>query len=172
VSRPPLADAFGHHVWASLRLIDTCLALTPEQLAASVPGTYGSILDTVRHLVSADRSYLELLSGGAVQPIDAAVEDAMDLAALRTVMAENGHVWTTAAVLGLDPTLVLTRRRADGSTSSAPVGIRLAQVIHHGTDHRSQICTALTTLGVTPPEIDVWDFAATEGRLKDTPPNA
>ena len=40
------------------------------------------------------------------------------------------------------------------------MGIRLAQALHHGTDHRSQICTALTTLGVEPPEIDVWAFAA------------
>jgi uncharacterized damage-inducible protein DinB len=170
VSRPPLADAFGHHVWASLKLIDTCSSLAPDQLTATMPGTFGGILDTMRHLVGADRSYLELLSGGAVQAIDEAVENAMDLAALRAVMAENGHIWATPAVLGLDPTLVLTRHRDDGSTSSAPVGIRLAQVIHHGTDHRSQICTALTTLGVTPPEIDVWDYAASDGRLKDTPP--
>ena len=44
-----LDDAFAHHVWASLRLIDTCLVLTPEQLNAPVPGTYGSILETMRH---------------------------------------------------------------------------------------------------------------------------
>ncbi len=44
-----------------------------------------------------------------------------------------------------------------GSESHAPLGIRLAQVLDHGT-HRSQICTALTTLGVEPPDIDVWDF--------------
>ena len=49
-----LADAFDHHVWATLRVIDACLALTPEQLQTNVPGTYGSILDTVRHLVGAD----------------------------------------------------------------------------------------------------------------------
>ena len=39
-----LADAFGHHVWATLRLIDVCLDLTPEQLETEVPGTFGSIL--------------------------------------------------------------------------------------------------------------------------------
>ena len=39
------------------------------------------------------------------------------------------------------------------------MGIRLAQAIHHGTDHRSQVCTALTTLGIEPPAIDVWDYA-------------
>ena len=56
------------------------------------------------------------------------------------------------------------RHREDGSETHAPLGIRLAQVVHHGTDHRSQICTVLTTLGIEPPPIDVWDFADHDGR--------
>jgi hypothetical protein len=36
-----LDDAFAHHVWATLLLVDVCLKLSPEQLDAAVPGTYG-----------------------------------------------------------------------------------------------------------------------------------
>ena len=43
-------------------------------------------------------------------------------------------------------------------------------MIHHGTDHRSQICTALTTLGVEPPLIDVWAFGLQTGRVVETSP--
>ena len=50
MTRTVLQDAFGHHVWATLRLIDACLALTPDQLEMTVPGTYGSILATMRVL--------------------------------------------------------------------------------------------------------------------------
>ncbi len=46
----------------------------------------------------------------------------------------------------------------------APLGMRLAQVIHHGTDHRSQVCTALTSLGIEPPEIDVWAWGEATNR--------
>ena len=166
MTRPILADALGHHVWATLCLIDACLPLTDEQLAAAVLGTFGSILDTVRHLVGADRSYLELLSGGTVPGID---EDAMDLPALRAAMAANGPVWAGVVAGDLDPDQVVIRHREDGSESHAPLGIRLAQVTHHGTDHRSQICTALTNLGITPPEIDAWDFAWQEGRMSEVP---
>ena len=60
---------------------------------------------------------------------------------------------------------MVVRRRDDGSESHAPLTIRLAQVIHHGTDHRSQVCTALTALGVTPPDIDAWSYAWKDGRL-------
>jgi uncharacterized damage-inducible protein DinB len=166
MSRSVLADAFDHHVWATLRLIDACLPLTAEQLASPVPGTYGSIRDTVRHLVGADCSYLELLSGGTVSPID---EDAMDLVALRLAMEANGPAWAEVLAGDLDPDVVIVRRRDDGSEGHAPLGIRLAQAIHHGTDHRSQVCTALTNLGITPPEIDAWDFAVAGGRFRDVP---
>ena len=45
----PLGDAFSHHIWATERLIDACATLTPEQLAASVPGTFGPIAATLAH---------------------------------------------------------------------------------------------------------------------------
>ena len=151
MSRSILADAFDHHVWATLRVLDACLALSDEQLGTTVPGTYGSILDTMRHLVGADASYLELLSDGRVQPID---EDSMSLGELRPVMEANGAVWAEVIAAAGDPDRMVVRVRDDGSTSTAPLGIRLAQVVHHGTDHRSQVCTALTSLGITPPEID------------------
>jgi uncharacterized damage-inducible protein DinB len=169
MTRTVLADAFGHHTWATLRIIDVCSGLSEEQLASSVPGIYGPIIDTMRHLVGADRSYLQLLSDGAVQGID---EDAMDLAALRAVMEADGPLWEGIVTRDIDPDVMLTRHRDDGSESEAPLGIRLAQVIHHGTDHRSQICTALTNLGVEPPEIDVWDYAWSQGRLRETEPTA
>ena len=46
-----LDDAFAHHTWATGRLIEACQALSPEQLDSTVPGTYGSIIATMRHLV-------------------------------------------------------------------------------------------------------------------------
>ncbi len=164
-----MTDAFDHHVWATLELIDACLPLTPAELDTAVPGTYGSILDTLRHLVGADANYLRVLSDGAIAPID---EGPMGPAELRAEMATHGPAWSALLARGLDPDLVLIRRRDDGSETHAPVGIRLAQALHHGTDHRSQICTALTTLGVEPPAIDVWDYALHAGTLVEIPPSS
>ena len=160
-----LQDAFGHHVWATLTLMDTCAGLTPEQLETEVPGTFVSILGTLRHTVGADRSYLWVLTGGALPEVD---EESMDLAALREVMAEDGPAWADYLAGDLDPEGFVVRHRDDGTDSGAPLTIRLAQVIHHGTDHRSQVCTALTSLGIEPPAIDAWDYAWKDGRLTET----
>ena len=167
-----LKDAYGHHVWATLRLIDACLELTPEQLGTTVPGTYGSILDTMRHLVGADASYLHVISGGRAPSIDDDEEERMDLADMRKAMERHAPIWADVVQEDLDPDAVAVRRRPDGSEGHAPLGIRLAQVIHHGTDHRSQICTALTTLGIEPPLIDAWDFGEQDGRVFDVPPES
>lgn len=162
MTRTVLHDAFDHHVWATIQVIDACLALPPEQLDTTVPGTYGSIVETLRHLIGADASYLWVLSDGRRPEIE---EAEMDLAELRTAMEESGQQWTAVADRDLDPEEIVVRHRDDGTDSHAPRSIRLAQVLHHGTDHRSQVCTALTSLGVEPPAIDVWDFAAKDDRI-------
>jgi uncharacterized damage-inducible protein DinB len=166
MTRSPLADAFGHHVWATLKLFDSLADLTPDQLQTSVPGTYGSILETAQHLVGSDCSYLFVIGGGAHPRID---EETMDLAHLRAEMEINGPAWMEVLDHEIDPEEMLLRVRDDGSTLLAPKGIRLAQVLHHGTDHRSQICTVLTQLGIEPPLIDVWDYGEAYGRLEETP---
>ncbi len=156
-----LGDAFAHHIWATERLIDECAGLTPEQLKTPAPGTYGSILDTLRHLVRSDRWYLSFFpSGEGLAPIEKAEAN---LAELRSAMATNATAWTELLAGELNPDADI-EELDDGWEIHSPVGVRLAQVIHHGTDHRSQVCTALTSLGVTPPEIDVWAFARATGR--------
>ena len=165
MTTPVLSDAFAHHAWATVRLLDVCAALTADQLATMVPGTFGSIIDTLRHLVGADASYLFVLSDGAAAEIE---EAGMGVAELRAAMAERGPAWASLVAGDLDPDRNVVRHRDDGTDSHAPLGIRLAQVLHHGTDHRSQVCTALTTLKMEPPAIDAWDFADSQGRLSVT----
>ena len=169
MTRPTFSDAFAHHAWATLTLIDSCRPLTDQQLGTALPGTYGAILDTMRHLVAADAGYLHALTDGRFPTIDA---DAMGIDELRAEMERHGPAWAEVLAADADPDRIVIRRYDDGSSTHAPVGIRLAQAVHHGTDHRSQVCTALTSLGIQPPEIDAWDFALADGRLVETPPTA
>jgi uncharacterized damage-inducible protein DinB len=159
---PLLADAFGHHVWATIRLLDACAALDDAQLATTVPGTYGSIIDTARHLVGGDVFYLDVLRGGEPEPFNKA---GSDITTLRAVMEAHDAVWQGLIAGDLDPTTAVIEYEASGYETHAPLGIRLAQALYHGADHRSQVCTALTVIGIEPPAIEVWDFAAQDGRM-------
>ena len=163
-----LADAFGHHVWATLRLIDACEALTAEQLETTVPGTYGSIVATLRHTVGADSWYLFRTSHGRTTPVEEDVEATLGIRELRALMVSHGEVWPTVLADDPDPDEMIVSRRDDGSENLASMGLRLAQALHHGTDHRSQICTALTSLGIEPPAIDAWDYGTEVGLVTDS----
>ena len=57
-----LTPLFQQHRWAMLTLIDFCIGLTNEQLAASLPGHYGSISDTWGHLT--EEGFLAAAEGG------------------------------------------------------------------------------------------------------------
>ncbi|MEP6477174.1 MAG: hypothetical protein ABJC60_07855 [Actinomycetota bacterium] len=58
------------------RLIDACRGLSPEQFETSVPGPYGAILDTMRHLVDGDSTYLVWLTGDRSHTVE---QDGMGL---------------------------------------------------------------------------------------------
>jgi uncharacterized damage-inducible protein DinB len=88
-------------------------------------------------------------------------------------MERNGAAWSHLPRQDLEPEAVLIEvDDDDGYQKHAPIGIRLAQAIHHGTDHRSQIRTALTSLGLKPPAIDAWDFGLDDGRVVEVPPSS
>jgi len=160
-------DAFGHHVWATEKMLDACAGLTDEQLATTVPGTYGSILDTLRHLVGADGGYLHLLTDGKVAEL--ADEEHASVADLQAAMPAFREGYASVLADDADLDAEIARHRDDGSTSYAPLSIRLAQAVQHGTDHRSQISTALTTLGIEPPDLDMWAYADSGHRLAKVP---
>ena len=156
-------EAIAHHIWATEQVIDRCADLTPEQLATPAHGTYGPIIDTLRHLVRTDIWYLTFFPVEQPAPIEENAEPS--LVELRSAITRNGALW--AEVLGgAHDGDEETVEHGEGWKFYAPVGLRLAQVVHHGTDHRSQVCTALTSLGLAPPEIDLWAYGEATGRTR------
>lgn len=162
-----LSDAFRHHIWATERVLEACASLTPEQLEMPVPGTYGSIIDTLRHIVQADSFYLTIFTNGRVALIDR--DAGLGVDELRSRFAAYGPEYEALLAGAPDPDADVIERGDDGSEFHSKMGLRLAQVVHHGSDHRSQICTALTGLGVSPPDIDLWAYGDATGRTRDVP---
>jgi hypothetical protein len=107
-------EAFGHHVWATTRLIDACLELSPGQLETALAGTYGSILETMRHLVGSDAWYLFDITGDRDRRIET---ESMDLTALRAEMEADGASWSR--FLAEDPAPGAVLHEVDESDGSS-----------------------------------------------------
>lgn len=149
-----LGDLFRHNRWANHQMVMACASLSDEQLDTSVLGTYGSIRDTLTHLAAAEAGYVTRLTG---RPRLLAHEDpfpGMDRVA--ELLEESGAALEKLAET-TDRDEIVEIQRQD-QTVRVPAFILLLQSINHATDHRSHISTILTQLGISPPELDLWDY--------------
>lgn len=151
----PLTTLFSHNLWANLRLLERCAALTDEQLGTSLIGTYGSIRETLEHMVTAERSYFLRVSTGEPYryPVDA---PPLTMAEMREWLEASGRgfIEWAAKVQAEDQVEV----EWDGTPRMVPKSILLTQAINHATEHRTQIMAILTQLGIEPPDSDGWSY--------------
>jgi uncharacterized damage-inducible protein DinB len=152
-----LGRFFGHHLWATERLLEHCRKLSPEQLALSASGTYGSIDATLDHLLSADRSYLSRLRGGRATP----TLEAGGPGPLQEHLARQREGWSAYLDSGPDFEAMIERREG----GQVPAWVVVMQAIHHGNDHRTHAGTVLLNQRLEAPDIDVWSYGIEEGAL-------
>ena len=164
MTRSIVDDAFGHHIWANEKILEACAGLSAAQLMQLVPGTYGPIIATLRHLVQADSFYLWVQRGSTGERIPAGND--LDIDALRAANRLHAEGYRELLAGSLDPDTDVPEH-GDGWDFVATLGIRVAQILHHGSDHRSQVCTGLTGMGIEPPDIDLWAYGATTGRTRE-----
>ena len=155
-----LAKLFEHNNWANLRIIQACSALSDEQLDAEPQSaTQGSIRSTLMHLVSSQRGYLSLLT----LPVEARLHSAPAI----TDLKESARI-TGEALLALvrDESGIFPKTRLQTTDGYfVEPWVVLVQVINHATEHREQIKSMLSALGVTPPDLDGWDYGEAANAL-------
>lgn len=147
-----LVKIFEHNNWANEKIIQACYALSSEQLDAEPHSvTKGNIRETLTHLVTSQRGYLALLT----LPVEDRPTSPLDFQEL----------WESARLSGEG---LLALARGEGVAVDSRLTTRdryytepwvvMLQIINHATEHREQIKSMLTALGVTPPDIDGWDY--------------
>ena len=150
-----LTNIFKHNLWANQRHFEKSKELTDEQLAASIPGTFGTIKDTLRHIAAAEQSYLSRISTGKPFPRDD-VPAPETIGEMLTVVKETGRgfiEWTPR--VKAEDTVTLDW---DGTPREVPKTTILTQVINHANEHRAQVMTILTQEGVDPPDLSGWAY--------------
>jgi uncharacterized damage-inducible protein DinB len=160
-----LSVPIAYDNWATEKLAAFCAALAPEQRALTTPGTMGTIEATVIHLVGAKERYAASLQG-MVPPVDAVRE---------TTTTDLGHVvarakklseWFTGFAAGhVDLDRIIERRGADGTTMHLPVGILIAQLLHHGNEHRAQLGSIFGAHGIDPPYYSAFNWGHEMGKV-------
>jgi uncharacterized damage-inducible protein DinB len=148
---------FDHHLWATATLIAHLDGLPRERLDEAIPGTYGSIVLTLSHLLNADARYLLRLTDP--DPPPAGEDVARPLAELASELEDHRGRWNgfldRLDAGTLDASI---RSRDDYPDVAHAEGLLMLQAIHHGNDHRTQICSTLGALGLDVPDLDGWEY--------------
>lgn len=154
-----LRHLYRHMTWATLQVIEFCQGLDEAHLEATVPGTYGTVRETLAHLVHAEEGYLSRIKNGPLPEPRADVQT--PLAELAARVRQMGSQWEQVAQ---DDSLPGGERTTqDGWRVLALVP--MAQAIHHACEHRAHVLTILGARGMQAPDPDVWMYAETHGLM-------
>jgi uncharacterized damage-inducible protein DinB len=157
-----LHDPVRHNAWANTQLLAFCQGIDEQTLNTTVPGTYGTIIATLRHIIYCEIDFLERLLGQ--EPTNPWQMGATGLDVLMEYAAQLANDWEHFLASEVDSERPLP---PDEGTNPIPAGIVIAVVLYHGSEHRGQICTILGALGHEPPDLTPWAYAFASGRMQE-----
>jgi uncharacterized damage-inducible protein DinB len=160
-----LAATFEYNAWANLRLLDSCAGLSDEQLGSKTVGGYGSIYATLGHMVYAEVDYVTRVNGK--QPANPLP---MGEWAGFEVMREAVR-WANEELLKLalsaSSETMLVETFPEGTVRYRLADL-MVQAHTHAMEHRTQVASILTSLGLEPPAMDTWAWMEERGAFEET----
>jgi uncharacterized damage-inducible protein DinB len=149
-----LLELFRHNLWANGVMVDACRDLSADQLSTDLAGTYGRLDQTLVHLARAQGGYLRTLADwqpGSEHRLEYD-EPFPGVDRIAEHLRFTGERLIEVARRASSDR-VLMGARGDGPYEF-PEWVLLLHAAHHATEHRQQIATMLTNLGIEPPEPD------------------
>ena len=150
---------FEYDRWANARMLGVVAGLSPEAFLKDLGSSFGSIRNTLAHILSAEWAWLERWNGTSPkQMLDPA--GFPDVAALRARWAQVEQ--EQQAFLGA---LSQERLEADidyfnlqGEPVTLPLWQLMLHMINHSSYHRGQVTTMLRQVGAKPVSTDLVGF--------------
>ncbi len=155
----PFETLFEYNRWANRRTRDAVGRATPEQFAREIGGSYGSVRNTVAHLIASEWVWVRRWKGTSPTqppfPPDELTQ--ANLASLwQPIETEMQAVVESMTSERLEETLAYSTTR--GQPFSEPLWQQLQHVVNHSSYHRGQIVTLLRQLNVEPNGTDLIAF--------------
>jgi uncharacterized damage-inducible protein DinB len=150
---------YDYNAWANHRVLGCCDALTGEQFTRGLGSSFGSVRDTLAHILGGEWIWLERFLGRSPSQLPVA-GDFPNLASLRQrwSVVEQNLLRFVKGLSAEDLTRVEEYRTIDGTAYAQPLWQPMQHLVNHGTYHRGQVTTLLRQLGATPVSTDLIRF--------------
>ena len=151
-----LETLFDYSYWANRILFEVFSQMTPEQFTQPVSGSYGSIRNTLVHMMSAEWGWLDRSGGTPRGPRLSATDF--------PTFASVGGQWQRiegylrdflAALRDEDLDRVVEFAIGDALKQALSVGQMMHHAAVHNVHHRGQIALLLRSLGYVPGNFDL-----------------
>ncbi len=148
------------NAWANERIYDCVAALPEAEYRKDRKAFFGSIHNTLNHLLVVDRVWLGRLEAGdpGIRSLDQILHDDFgDLRAARET--EDGRL--IALVEGLSEAQLESPTAFHdmaGQARETRTDLILVTLVNHQTHHRGQVHCMLTQAGIIPPPLDIPNF--------------
>ncbi len=166
----PVEAFFEHSTWANEGLINVCGSLPADQLDAAGQQAYGSIRETLVHLVMTEQVYIRRLGGEPLSDV-IAEGDRPGFDVLKRAARASGELLAAMAASG-DAGWTVDGDTDYGVHFEGEAVVLLVQVLSHSAGHRAQIIGMLSALGAGPAELDEqldgWSWGEATGALRTT----
>ena len=148
------------NAWANDALYHSCAGLPDAARKADKGAFFGSIHNTLNHLLVVDRSWIGRIEGTdpGIESLDQILHD--DFEALRAARAQE-DARLISFVEGLDDRRLdetVHYRMMNGEAGATRCALILITLFNHQTHHRGQVHTLLTQAGVEAPALDISMF--------------
>jgi len=154
-----LQRLFDYGYWANRKLFQVVATLSPEEFTRNVAGSYGSIRNTLVHMMSAEWGWLDRCGGPprglALKSDDYPTFDSV----VSTWTQVEGHVRQFLAGLrdeDLDTFVEFTL----GTLCGGQRGALLQHAANHSVHHRGQVALLLRVLDHAPGNFDILFYDA------------
>jgi uncharacterized damage-inducible protein DinB len=140
-----------YNYWARDRVLDAVAELSPKQFTRDMGNSFGSVRDTVAHIIDAEQIWIMRWHGE--QPLGFQQPDRIpDLAAARNEWSNNeSRMRAFFTQLGPDGVeRVIEYKDMRGNPRSDVFWQMVQHVVNHGSYHRGQVTTMMRQLGAKP----------------------
>jgi uncharacterized damage-inducible protein DinB len=156
-----LQGLYEYSYWANRHLFDVISKLTPDEFTQSVGGSFGSIRNTLVHILSAEWGWLSRCGG----PDRGPRLNGADYPTLESVTVTwrnvEGYVRDFLANLKEEDITRNAEYLNDaGEKRAMPLGELMQHAAAHGVHHRGQVAMMLRLLGHTPGNFDMLFYYA------------
>ncbi len=164
---PVFLTMANYNTWTNAHIFALCAKLSEQEYRKDLGAFFGSVHNTLNHILLVDILWLGRLKGeniGHIHALDQILHDDLESLSEARVKGDQALIDYIRNLQGGDLERTFSYTRMNGISDTGTVQDILLTLFNHQTHHRGQVHAMLTQSGIAKsdmPDLDLVDYLAT-----------